>query len=431
MFRNPADGLRADRAPETVGAARRRRDRRLRAFLKHERLAVAMNMATIHHHSFMKSALVDVCVHVESPLAPVTTYVAPAPAVALSFPSQQLRPAYTAATVATGVNLDVTGMVYPHFSSTAVEGSASQVVGSLPLGEVFAAPVFHQVHQELLAGGDTTENIANFPVVQKQGVVGSLPPAVEFTEPVYTVFHQKQYSAGETTENIANFPVVQEQVLVQAFPRLVGSSPPVDEFIAYVARRPLPLVEVQPSVRAQRHIVEDLGEVAPLVQILDLPVPQTVDSVTDILQLLDRPIAEQVIAVPTVSCSSCPLRSCVPEPQLADQLVEVPTVLTPTRIALQIVEQIVDTPVSRGRVHGSLPGQSSATPLLESIEWVELSDANGRPWFWNRRSQAVVWKAPLGVQVVWVGVKDQEGGTWYWHRRTRATGYSLPPLPPV
>ena len=247
--------------------------------------------------------------------------------------------------VATGVNLDVTGMVYPHFSSTAVEGFASQVVGSLPLGEVFAAPVFHQVHQEQLAGGDTTENIANFPVVQEQGVVGSLPPAEEFTEPVFTAFHQEQFSAGEMTENIPDFPVVQEQVLVQAIPRLVGSSPPVDESTAFVARRPFPLVEVQPSVRAQRHIVEDLGELTPLVQILDLPVPHTVDSVTDILRLLDRPIAEQVIAVPTVSCSSCPLRSCVLEPQLADQLVEVPTVLTPTRIALQIAEQIVDTPV--------------------------------------------------------------------------------------
>ena len=267
MFRNQADGLRADRAPGTVGAARRRRDRRLRAFLKHERMSVAMNMATVQHHSYMKSAVVDFCVQVGSPLAPVTEYVAPAPAVALSVPSQQLRPA----TVATGVNLDVTGLVHPQFSSTAVEGFASQVVGSLPL---FAAPVFHRVHQEQLAGGDTTENMVNFPVVQEQGVVGSLPPAEEFTEPVFTAFHQEQFSAGETTENIANFLVVQEQVLVQAFPRLVGSSP-VDEFTAYVARRPLPLVEVQPSVRAQRHIVEDLGELAPLEQILDLPVPWT------------------------------------------------------------------------------------------------------------------------------------------------------------
>ena len=78
MFPNPADGLCADRAHGTVGAARRRRDRRLRAFLKHERLAVAMNLATIQHHSFMKSAVVDVGVQVGSPLAPVTEFVAPA-----------------------------------------------------------------------------------------------------------------------------------------------------------------------------------------------------------------------------------------------------------------------------------------------------------------------------------------------------------------
>ena len=251
-----------------------------------------------------------------------------------------------------------------------------------------------------------------------------------FAAPVFFRDHQEQLAGGDTTENFAYFPVVQEQVLVQAIPRLVGSSPPVDEFTAYVARRPLPLVEVQPSVRAQRHIVEDLGEFAPMVQILDAPVPQMMDHVAEALRLLDRPIAEQVIAVPTVSCSSCPLRSRVPEPQSADQLVEVPTVLTPTRIALQIAERIGDTPVPRGRVHGSLPGQSSAMSLPESIEWVELSDANGRPYFWNRRTQTVVRKAPPGVQVVWVGVKDEVGGTWYWHRLTRATTYLLPPLPP-
>ena len=68
-------------------------------------------------------------------------------------------------------------------------------------------------------------------------------------------------------------------------------------------------------------------------------------------------------------------------------------------------------------------------PMPDSIEWVELSDASGRTYFWNRRSQATVWKTPPGVQIVWVGVKDGVGGTWYWHRRTRATGYSLPPPP--
>ena len=170
-----------------------------------------------------------------------------------------------------------------------------RVVGSLPPLAEFARPVSDQVYLEQYSAGETTENTAIIPVVQEQvlvqgpsRVVGSLPPVAEFTEPVYNHFHQEQFSSGETTENFANFPIVQEQVLVQAIPRLVGSLPPVDEFTANVARRPLPLVEVRPSARAQRHIVEDLGELAPLVQILDLPVPQTVDSVTDVLRLLDR-----------------------------------------------------------------------------------------------------------------------------------------------
>ena len=346
MFRNPADGLRADRAPGTVGAARRRRDRRLRAFLKHERMSVAMNMATVQHHSYMKSAVVDFCVQVGSPLAPVTEYVAPAPAVALSVPSQQLRPA----TVATGVNLDVTGMVHPQFSSTAVEGSASQVVGSLPLGEVsvatgvnldvtvflyprfsstavegsasqvvgslslgevFAAPVFNQVHQEQLAGGEAFSRVAH-----------SLPPE-EFTEPVYSPVHQEQFSAGDTTENIANFPVVQEQVLVQAIPRFVGSLPPVEDFTAYVARRPSPLVEVQPSARAQRHAVEAFGEFAPMVQILDAPVLQLVDYVAEALRLLDpqflalrvRRVHEFLSRSQRISWLKC-RQSCLPRASL-------------------------------------------------------------------------------------------------------------------
>ena len=112
-----------------------------------------------------------------------------------------------------------------------------------------------------------------------------------------------------------------------------------------------------------RHVLEDLGSVCPFVQILDLPVPQTVDNVTDALRMLDRPMAEQVIEVPTISCSPCPSRSPIPEPQTAEQLVEVPTVLSPTRIALRIAEQIVDTPVPQGRGkrrgQGFLPGQSS------------------------------------------------------------------------
>ena len=74
----------------------------------------------------------------------------------------------------------------------------------------------------------------------------------------------------------------------------------------------------------------------------------------DTLRILD-PFAEQVIVVPKISCSPCPSRSLVPEPQSADQLVEVPTVLSPLRTA----EQIVFISVPQGRVQGFLPVQSS------------------------------------------------------------------------
>ena len=101
--------------------------------------------------------------------------------------------------------------------------------------------------------------------------------------------------------------------------------------------------------------MEDLGELAPLVQILDLPVPQLVDNVVDALRIPERPMAVQVVEVPKILVDIIPQRSVDLVPQMAEQLVEVPTVLSPTRIALRIAEQIVDIPVPRGRGQGSLP----------------------------------------------------------------------------
>ena len=74
--------------------------------------------------------------------------------------------------------------------------------------------------------------------------------------------------------------------------------------------------------------------------------------------------------MPKISSLSCaPPRCFLPEPQSAEQLVEVPTVLSPLRIA----EQIVGIPFPQGRgkrrVQGSLPEQgSTSTPSsLERI----------------------------------------------------------------
>ena len=50
MFQNPADGFCADRALGSSGSAKRRRERRLRAMLRHERQTVAMPLAEKLNH---------------------------------------------------------------------------------------------------------------------------------------------------------------------------------------------------------------------------------------------------------------------------------------------------------------------------------------------------------------------------------------------
>ena len=101
----------------------------------------------------------------------------------------------------------------------------------------------------------------------------------------------------------------------------------------------------------------------------------------DALRLLDLPIAEQVIEVHKISCSPCRSRCSIPEPQSAEQLVDVPTVLSPTRIALRIAEQIVDIPASARGVSGSLQGfppeQSSAQRTASQIADIPVPGRGG------------------------------------------------------
>ena len=66
-------------------------------------------------------------------------------------------------------------------------------------------------------------------------VVGPLRPLKQFNEPVYKQVHQEPIAAGETTENIADIPVEEEQAIVQEIPEVVGPLPPVEEFTAPVS----------------------------------------------------------------------------------------------------------------------------------------------------------------------------------------------------
>ena len=92
-------------------------------------------------------------------------------------------------------------------------------------------------------------------------------------------------------------------------------------------------------------------DVSPYVQILDALVPQAEDHALEFFRL-DLPVAEQVIDVPKISSSSCPSRAVLNEPQVVEQLVEVPTLLSVAVLQQRTAEQIVDTPVPRGRGQG-------------------------------------------------------------------------------
>ena len=78
----------------------------------------------------------------------------------------------------------------------------------------------------------------------------------------------------------------------------------------------------------------------------------------DFFKDLDIEVPAQVIEVPKISQNIIPQRSVDLVPQMVEQLVEVPTVLTPTRIAVQIAE--LSIPVPHGCGQGSLPGQGSS-----------------------------------------------------------------------
>ena len=73
------------------GAARRRRERRLRGHWKHECLSVRMAVAAALHHSSGERVGAAAEVAVQTEHAPVTEHVAPAPDVIMSPPSSAIE----------------------------------------------------------------------------------------------------------------------------------------------------------------------------------------------------------------------------------------------------------------------------------------------------------------------------------------------------
>ena len=88
---------------------------------------------------------------------------------------------------------------------------------------------------------------------------------------------------------------------------------------------------------------------------------------------IDTPsLVEQVIVVPKISLDRIPQRSAVRRPQKAEQLVEVPTIVSFSSLQQQTAEQIIDIPVpgrggggGRGGLQGFSSGQNSTARLVE------------------------------------------------------------------
>ena len=184
--------------------------------------------------------------------------------------------------------------------------------------------------------------------------------------------------------------------------------------------RPAPLLEVRPQGKLQRHA----GIGYEIVQNLDVFAPQMVDQLPDILLFFAALslVFEQVIEVPKILPDDVPMRTTVRDTQLVEQLVEVPTIVsfsslqrtleqnvdipvphpagriaglqgfhpeqsstTPQfskkRNSERIVEQIVDTPVSRGGLQGFRPGQSSSSFSHRPAGISEDTDEPGERFF--------------------------------------------------
>ena len=156
--------------------------------------------------------------------------------------------------------------------------------------------------------------------------------------------------------------------------------------------RPGVLAEPRPQERVQRHTMEHIVDFvccAPMVQILDAPVPQTLEQLPDVLQFFGTLMtdSEQVIEVPKILPEDVPMRAALRDPQLAEQLVEVPTIISNPLLSLlqallehkqRTAEQNVDIPAVGG---------IGTVEVGSRMVWVEVG---WRRWWRWRESGAVL-----------------------------------------
>ena len=121
----------------------------------------------------------------------------------------------------------------------------------------------------------------------------------------------------------------------------------VDDVPAASGSMPDRLLDVSgPQERVQRRTMEQIVDYVRVVPLLDAPVPLMVEQLVDVLRFVDAlvPVSEQVIEAPKIILENIPSRRLVRDPQLAEQLVDVPTPF-PVHVPVPRMEdQLVEVP---------------------------------------------------------------------------------------
>ena len=182
---------------------------------------------------------------------------------------------------------------------------------------------------------------------------------------------------------------------------------------------------------------EELTFDVPALQMVEQP-----EEVDSFFRNFVPAVAEQVIEVPKLALPVCAVhRAALPEPQLVEQLVEVPTVLSVAVLQQRTAEHVIGFPVPGrgGGSRGGLQGQSSTASAVEQTIGVDRGGLQGFLRGQSSTASAVeqtfsqalhrsLPRAPVhGRHDEWVCVIDVENdGEYYWNRWDNSTRLRLP-----
>ena len=141
----------------------------------------------------------------------------------------------------------------------------------------------------------------------------------------------------------------------------------------------------------QRRTVEQIVDCVPEVPLLDAPVPQMVDQLVEVLRPLDTVVPEQVIEAPKITFhDAIPQRAVLPEPQMAEQLVDEPV---PSFDDFELVEAGEEEEEEEEQPH-MVPGTRAWD--AEGHEWCRVVGPAGVYW-WRIGTSIAQWTPPEGI----------------------------------